>query len=318
MTVGLLEDFHDFEPVQDDFLAAVLSGLTAPQKSLPSKFFYDERGSKLFDQICDLEEYYPTRTELDLLQNHSEEIARYVGSNSHLIEFGSGSSVKTRTLLKAMTDPLSYVPMDISREHLLHAATQLAKSFPDLPVIAICADYTSGFSFPDLGQGKRTGFFPGSTIGNFLPGDAEKFLAGAKDILQGGGMLIGVDLIKNEETLFAAYNDAKGITAEFNLNLLNRCNSELGANFNTQYFKHSAFYNSPESRIEMHLISMRDQIVSIAGHSIGFSDGESIHTENSCKYSVSGFQSLASRAGFTPTKVWVDPENLFSIHNLEA
>lgn len=318
MNIDILEGFHDFEPVQEDFLTAVLSGLMAAKKSIPSKFFYDELGSGLFDQICELEEYYPTRTELSLLKKYGLEIAGAIGANSHLIEFGSGSSVKIRTLLQAMDDPLSYVPMDISKEHLLFAAKKLAGSFPDLPVIAICADYTSGFSFPELGFGKRTGFFPGSTIGNFTPAEAEQFLRGAKSLLQGGGMLVGVDLIKDEATLNAAYNDSKGVTANFNLNLLERCNSELKANFDLSHFEHSAFFNVPQNRIEMHLVSLRDQIVSVAGQSIAFAKSESIHTENSCKYTVSGFQSLAKKAGFNPVNVWRDADDLFSIHFLEA
>lgn len=318
MSVGVLEEFHDFEPEQEDFLSAVLSGLSASQKTLPSKFFYDEKGSKLFDQICELDEYYPTRTELEILRQHGIEIAAKLGKNNHLIEFGSGSSTKIRTLLGAMNEPLSYVPMDISRDHLLSAAKKLAESFPDLPVIAICADYTADFSFPNLGKGRRTGFFPGSTIGNFTPSAAVQFLRTAKALLDGGGILIGVDLIKDEDVLNAAYNDTKNVTADFNLNLLHRCNRELSANFEIDRFRHSAFFNAQENRIEMHLVSTRDQLVSLGGHKFGFAEGESIHTENSYKYTVEQFQSLAHHAGFTSQKVWTDDNQLFSVHYLEA
>ncbi|MEP3247542.1 MAG: L-histidine N(alpha)-methyltransferase [Sneathiella sp.] len=315
---GQLKDFHDFEPEQEDFLSAVQSGLSNAQKSLASKFFYDEKGSQLFDQICDLEEYYPTRTELGILKSNRGEIAEYLGTHSHLIEFGSGSSTKIRILLDAMNRPLSYVPMDISRDHLLIAAKRLAGSFPDLPVVAICADYTADFPFPNLGDGKRTGFFPGSTIGNFTPEDAVAFLSRAKSLLKGGGMLIGVDLLKEETILHAAYNDQKKLTAAFNLNLLDRCNAELSANFDVDQFAHAAHLNTEKGRIEMHLVSKRDQIVSIGGTRFGFREGETIHTENSYKYTISGFQELARRAGFSPQKVWTDEQALFSVHYLAA
>lgn len=318
MTVTALENFHDFEPAQEDFLSAVQNGLSKFQKSLPSKFFYDAHGSALFDQICDLPEYYPTRTELKLLHDHSEEIADHLGINNHLIEFGSGSSVKISTLLNSLNDPLSYIPMDISKDHLLAAAKRLSQSFPDLPITPICADYTTDFNFPDIGSGKRTGFFPGSTIGNFTPDEACVFLKQSRSLLQGGGMLIGVDLLKEETVLNAAYNDAAGVTAEFNKNLLRRCNKGLSANFNLDHFHHSAFLNKQKDRIEMHLVSDVDQLVHIADQTFVFTASESIHTENSYKYTPHGFQALAKKAGFKPEKVWIDENNLFSIHYLAA
>ncbi|MEH6404211.1 MAG: L-histidine N(alpha)-methyltransferase [Sneathiella sp.] len=318
MSRTALRNFHDFEPAQEDFRSSVLNGLSKPQKTIASKFFYDANGSALFDQICDLPEYYPTRTELYLLQEHSEEIAGHLGTSNHLIEFGSGSSVKISTLLNALHAPLSYVPMDISKSHLLSSAKRLSQSFPDLPIIPICADYTTNFDFPDIGHGKRTGFFPGSTIGNFTPDEACSFLIQARSLLQGGGMLIGVDLLKEETILNAAYNDAPGVTADFNKNLLLRCNSELSANFNLDHFHHSAFLNKRESRIEMHLVSAIDQLVRIDDHSFIFAEGESIHTENSYKYTPEDFQSLAVKAGFKPEKTWIDKNNLFSIHYLAA
>ncbi len=315
---GILKDFHDFEPEQESFLSAVLNGLRKQQKSIPSKFFYDERGSGLFDQICELDEYYPTRTELQILKDHSADISAVLGSRAHLIEFGSGSSTKIRTLLDAMEQPLSYVPMDISRDHLLIAAKRLAGSFPDLPVIAICADYTSDFPFPNLGGGRKTGFFPGSTIGNFTPREATEFLKKARNLLEGGGMLIGVDLLKDEKILHAAYNDTLGVTADFNLNLLKRCNQELKGGFDISKFEHRAFLNREKSRIEMHLISLCDQIVPLDGERIAFREGETIHTENSYKYSVESFQALAEEAGFSPQAVWTDSASLFSVHYLKS
>ncbi len=315
---GILKDFHDFEPEQESFLSVVLNGLRKKQKSIPSKFFYDERGSRLFDQICELDEYYPTRTELQILKDHAREISAVLGNRAHLIEFGSGSSTKIRTLLDAMEQPLSYVPMDISRDHLLIAAKRLASSFPDLPVIAICADYTSDFPFPNLGEGRKTGFFPGSTIGNFTPREATEFLKKARNLLDGGGMLIGVDLLKDEKILHAAYNDRQGITADFNLNLLKRCNQELEAGFDMSKFEHKAFLNREKNRIEMQLLSLCDQIVSIGGERITFQEGETIHTENSYKYSIDSFQALAEEAGFIPQAVWTDSASLFSVHYLKS
>jgi len=313
-----LENFHDFEPAQEDFRSSVLNGLSKAKKAIPSKFFYDARGSDLFDQICDLPEYYPTQTELHLLQKHSEEIAENLGPRNHIIEFGSGSSVKVSTLLNSLHTPLSYVPMDISKNHLLSAAKRLSQSFPYLPIIPICADYTANFDFPDIGVGKRTGFFPGSTIGNFTPDEACSFLTQARSLLRGGGMLIGVDLLKEEAILNAAYNDASNVTAAFNKNLLFRCNNELSANFNLDHFHHLAFLNKQESRIEMHLVSDIDQLVHIGDHSFVFVEGETIHTENSYKYTPEEFQRLSVKAGFKPEKVWIDQNNLFSIHYLAA
>ncbi|MFT6556335.1 L-histidine N(alpha)-methyltransferase [Sneathiella sp.] len=315
---GKIAAFHDFEPIQDDFRSAVLDGLSSPQKSIPSKFFYDEEGSALFDRICHLEEYYPTRTELGILQKHGKEIASFTGEHTHLIEFGSGSSTKIQTLLDAINKPLSYIPMDISKEHLLEAAKNLAARFPEIPVIAICADYTSDFQFPALVPGKRTGFFPGSTIGNFAPNEATDFLRQTRQILNGGDLLIGVDLVKDHDVLFQAYNDQEGITAQFNLNILARCNAELSANFVIDNFEHYAPYNEKQSRIEMHLVSKTNQIVSVGENTFSFKAGESIHTENSYKYTIEGFQKLASVAGYKSGKAWIDEQSLFSVHFLSS
>ena len=313
-----LNAFHDLEPNEEDFSSAVISGLSGLQKSIPSKFFYDEAGSKLFEEICALEEYYPTRTELAILQHNKHEIAALVGENCHLVEFGSGSSTKVRTLMEAFNSPLGYIPIDISRAHLIEFAEAFSSRFPDVHVSAICADYTSEFDLPSITQGHYVGFYPGSTIGNFTPDEAGQFLHRVKDKLNGGGLLIGVDLVKDTAVLNAAYDDARGVTAAFNKNILTRCNRELGSNFDISAFDHQGFFNEQESRIEMHLLSTCEQVVTVDGHTFSFAKGETIHTENSYKYTLDGFRNLAEMAGFDPLQVWTDPQNLFSVHYLSA
>lgn len=310
--------FHDLEPELEDFEAAVLAGLGGDAKTLPCKFFYDQEGSRLFDRICTLDEYYPTRTEIALLDRRADEIAALMGEGCHLIEFGSGSSVKIRILLAA---PAAYTAVDISRDHLLAAAGQLAGDFPSIEVIAVCADYTRPFDAPRpraRPDAKRVGFFPGSTIGNFTRAEAVAFLATARGILDGGDMLIGVDLKKDAALLDAAYDDAQGVTAAFNLNLLARINRELGGDFDLAAFAHRAFYNETEGRIEMHLVSARRQHATVAGRTFDFDAGETIHTENSYKYSIAEFQALARCAGFEPLHAWTDADDLFSIHYLSG
>ena len=318
--LGPLEDFHDLGHDEEDFAAAVLSGLALRQKSIPSKYFYDERGSQLFEEICALEEYYPTRTETALLEAHGRDIAARAGEGVSLVEFGSGASRKVRIILDALQAPRCYIPVDISREHLLVSAQALAAAYPDLPVIPICADYTRRFALPEAAAtGARLGFFPGSTIGNFTPDEAVVFLRRAADILgPGSGLLIGVDLKKDERLLLAAYNDSKGVTAAFNLNLLARINRELGGDFDLDGFAHRAFYDAGKGRIEMHLVSRRRQTVTVCDAPFGFAEGESIHTENSHKFTVAGFHALAARAGWRQPTTWVDPDRLFSIHYLLA
>jgi len=310
--------FHDFEPDDQDFLDAILSGLSHPQKSIPSKFFYDETGSQLFEEICNLDEYYPTRTELGILDQYKSEIAALAGPRCHLAEFGSGSSIKIQTLMQALESPLGYIPIDISREHLAQSAASFARLFPETAVTAICTDYTSEFELPAIDEGQYVGFYPGSTIGNFTPDDARLFLKRVKNILNGGGFIIGVDLVKDTAVLNAAYDDAKGITAAFNKNLLTRCNRELGSNFDLSAFTHRAFFNEVASRIEMHLVSTRQQHVEIAGETFKFEKYETIHTENSYKYTLDGFQTLARSSGFAPVDVWTDDKELFSVHYLAA
>ena len=309
--------FYDLAPGEESFRDAVLKGLGAARKSIPCKFFYDARGSALFEEICRLPEYYPTRTEIAILEENAAEIAAQMGPHARLIEFGSGASYKVRILLEAADRPAAYVPVDISREHLRDAATSLAEDFRSVPVVAVCADYTRPFPMPPLPgpSGKRVGFFPGSTIGNFEPDAAVDFLANYARILGvGGEMLIGVDLKKDPEILDAAYNDRAGVTAAFNLNLLERINRELDGDLDIDRFEHVAFYNKAEGRIEIYIRSLANQETWIAGTPILFGKGELIHTEYSYKYSVSEFRALAAQAGFRPIDTWIDPVELFSVH----
>ena len=309
--------FHDLAPGEESFRDAVLKGLGRNPKSIPCKFLYDARGSALFEAICRLPEYYPTRTEVAILEHNAVAIAARIGPHSRMIEFGAGAITKARILLRAIDRPAAYVPVDISREHLRDAAISLAEDFPSLPVVAVCADYTRPFPLPALPgpSGKRVGFFPGSTIGNFEPDAAVDFLANYAGILgPGGEMLIGVDLKKDPAVLDAAYNDRAGVTAEFNLNLLERINRELDGDLDIGRFEHVAFYNETEGRIEIYIRSLTNQEAWIAGTPILFAKDELIHTEYSYKYSVAEFCALAGRAGFRPVETWTDPAALFSVH----
>jgi len=309
--------FHDLAPGEESFRDAVLRGLGRTPKSIPCKFFYDARGSALFEAICRLPEYYPTRTEVAILEENTAEIAAQIGPHSRLIEFGSGASTKARILLRALDQPAAYVPVDISRELLRDAAASLAEDFPSLAVVAVCADYTRAFQLPPLPgpNGKRVGFFPGSTIGNFEPDAAVDFLANYARILgPGGEMLIGVDLKKDPAILERAYDDPAGVTAQFNLNLVERINRELDGDLDISRFEHVAFYNDIEGRIEIYIRSLANQEAWIAGTPILFAKGELVHTEYSYKYSVLEFRALAGRAGFSPVDTWTDPAQLFSVH----
>jgi dimethylhistidine N-methyltransferase len=297
--------------------AEVLAGLALPQKRIAPKFFYDAEGSRLFDAICALPEYYPTRTEIGILRRHGAEMAARLGRNALLVELGSGSSLKIRVLLEALR-PAVYMPVDISKDHLLQSANALATAFPALRVHAVCADYSVPFALPvDDHDHPRAAFFPGSSVGNFEPFEAERFLRRVGDLLgPGGRLLIGVDLLKAQHLLEAAYNDADGVTGAFDLNLLAHINRELDADFDLTAFRHQAFFNAEQSRIEMHLLSIRDQRVRVAGETVTFREGESIHTESSYKFSLEQFGSLARSAGFESEQVWTDPEPLFSVHCL--
>jgi dimethylhistidine N-methyltransferase len=319
MTSSPLIHFHDFHPALDDFKADILAGLKAEQKQIAPKYFYDTQGSMLFDRICLLPEYYLTRTEIGLLKQYGAQIATSIGQDTMLFEFGSGSSSKIRLLLEAIR-PKCYVPLDISRDHLYRSANLLAKDYPWLEVHAICVDYAGYWNLlPGLKGKNRIAFFPGSSIGNLTSEVAVGLLRRIAQIVgNDGGLLIGVDLVKDIGVLEAAYNDQQKVTAAFNKNLLVRLNRELGANFRVDRFHHRAFYNRNFDRIEMHLASEGEQVISIEGELIHFKAGETIHTENSHKYSIAGFQRLALRAGFHPVKVWTDPDELFSIHYMQA
>ena len=313
-----LVGFMDLKPQTEDFRSSVLDGLSKPQKELHCKFFYDEEGSKLFDRICELDEYYPTRTEIGILEDRLGEIAELIGRHVHLIELGSGASVKIRTLLNALPDLAQYTAVDISREFLLQSSETLAHDYPDLSVAAVCADYTLEFDVPDpetQADARRVAFFPGSTIGNFGHAEAVEFLGRiAKMLGRGGGLLIGVDLKKDRARLEAAYNDSEGVTAAFNTNVLARINRELGGDFDLEAFRHDAVYVEEPGRIEMRLVSLRQQGVTVAGSRFAFAENEYIHTENSHKFTIEEFRALCGQAGLVPVAAWTDPEDLFSVH----
>ncbi|MCJ0762388.1 L-histidine N(alpha)-methyltransferase [Variovorax terrae] len=297
-----------------------MAGLAATPRSISPKYFYDAAGSALFDRICELPEYYPTRTERAILRTHAADIAAQIGGRAEIVEFGAGSCAKVRLLLDALERPARYLPIDISAEHLGAAAASLRADYPALDVLPVAADYTRGLTLPApaAGGGQRVGFFPGSTIGNFTPDEALQFLRLAARVLRGGALLLGADLVKDPAVLHAAYNDAQGVTAAFNLNLLARANRELGARFDLAQFSHSAFYNAPLRRIEMHLVSRRRQKVALCGECFEFAEGDSLHTENSYKFTLDGLRALAAQAGFRPGPVWTDPQHLFSLHWLQA
>jgi len=302
--------------VDSTMVTDIHEGLISKQKTLPPKYFYDKKGSELFDAITQLPEYYLARIETDLLRQHVKEMAELLGKNSFLLELGSGSSIKIRLLLEAL-QPDIYVPMDISREHLIASSQKLMQDFPWLTIHAACIDYTKPWQVPDFGPGRYNAFFPGSSIGNFDPEDALTLLKQIKTLVgHGGGILIGVDLKKDNEVLEAAYNDAQGVTADFNLNMLSHINDRLDADFDINNFKHKAKYNSEQSRIEMHLECVNDHTVCVEDNIYRFETGETIHTENSYKYSIEEFHQLAAREGFSPVQVWEDKDQLFSIHYL--
>ncbi len=295
--------------------AEVVAGLAGTPKRLPPKLFYDRLGSRLFNAICETEAYYPTRTERTILIEHADAIARAVGPDSTVLEFGPGDMSKVRLLLDALR-PASYVGVEISRTQLAEAAEALALRYPWLEVVGICADFSADRinSLP-LPEGRRkVVFFPGSTIGNFDPEEARRFLSTlARTVSSDGAVLIGVDFQKPIEILNAAYNDPQGLTRDFNLNLLVRLNRELGGDFDLRRFRHRAFYNEARGRVEMHLASIVAQTVHVAGTAIGFAAGETIHTENSCKYTPEGFVRLAQSAGFAGHKLWTDPQGWFGV-----
>ncbi len=308
-----------YAPDKADILRELLDGLQKPEKSLPSKLFYDELGSELFEQITRLDEYYLTRTEAEIFTDRIDEIIGHLGSDVTLIEFGSGNSQKTRILLDHLPDPVGYVPIDISEEKLTESATAIAAAYPGLNVVPIWADYTRELELPAIGGSRKAAFFPGSTIGNFYPHEAEAFLKRVAELVgEGGGLLIGVDLKKDEHILSRAYNDVEGVTAAFNLNMLAHINQEFGADFQLDKFRHHAAYNEALGRIEMYLVSLEDQTVSLDDAEISFRRDERILTEVSHKYTVEDFERLSVRGGFHVKDVWTDSERLFSVQCLEV
>jgi dimethylhistidine N-methyltransferase len=306
-------------PQLGGFRKDVVEGLSLPQKALSPKYFYDAAGSRLFERICRLREYYPTRTELAITRASLRDIARFAGKGCALVEYGPGEGLKTRLLLGALR-PSLYMPVDISEDALAGAVQRLARAFPWLRINPVAADFSHPLEIPALrGSARRVVYFPGSTIGNLTPEDAHAFLKMTRaQVGSRGAMIIGVDLKKDANVLHAAYNDAKGVTAAFNLNLLARINRELGGDFNVRRFVHYAFYNPVAGRIEMHLVATEEQTVTIGEHRFHFTRGESIHTENSYKYSIGEFQALAAEAGFRAAKVWTDAKRWFSVHGLVA
>lgn len=315
--------FTDATPIapvapERQFLADVMAGLSARQKFLSAKYFYDAVGSDLFEAITRQPEYYPTRTELGILDDQGAAIAALLPRGADLVEFGSGSTVKVRRLLKHLPDLSAYVPVDVSEDFLRSQAEALAADFPHLAIEPVAADFTRPFTLPDGLRGEAVaGFFPGSTIGNFEPPQATHLLAHFGRVLgRGATLIVGVDLVKDHDVLERAYDDAAGVTAAFNFNLLVRINRELYADFDVSAFSHRAFFNASASRIEMHLVSLDAQSVRIAGETIAFAAGETIHTENSYKYTPDRFRALAREASWEPRDLWTDADGLFSVHAL--
>ena len=306
----------DLEPARADFLEQALAGLTSTPRTLPSKFFYDERGSDLFQQICELPEYYVTRTETEILRRYMPEMAASIGANAEIVGFGTGAGIKTRMLLEQLENPIAYVPVDISKQRLTESAEALAREMPTLEVLPVCADYLQSLQLPTPTRQPEhiAVFFPGSTIGNMEPHVARDFLKRVARLCgHSGGLIIGVDLQKPRNILEAAYNDGAGVTAAFNLNLLVRANRELGADFDLGRWRHRAIYNGKDSRIEMHLLSEGAQVVHLGERQFHFADGEKIITEFSYKHTIEGFTALAASAEFLPPRFWTDEKKFFAV-----
>jgi dimethylhistidine N-methyltransferase len=318
-TRGEAAELDDQAPARVDLRDEVLAGLALPQKRIPSKLLYDARGSALFERICELDEYYITRTELGIMETHAKEMARIIGPECMLIEYGSGSGQKTLLLLDHLERPRAYVPIDISRTALAEAAERLARSHPDIHALPVCADYTADYEIPgtDPAPARRVVYFPGSTIGNFDPDDAREFLRHVGDTCgPGGGLLIGVDLPKDRRVLELAYDDPAGVTARFEFNVLTRLNREFDADFDVATFAYQAVYEAREQRVGMYLVSRADQRVRVSEVPIDFETGERLLIEYSYKYDLEGFASLAAAAGFTVARVWTDPRSYFSVQYL--
>ena len=315
----------DHEPTSASFLEEALAGLGKPQKTLPCKYFYDERGSALFDRICGLEEYYLTRTEIAIMREFAPEMAGAIGPGCVLVEYGIGSAIKTRYLLEHLESPAALVPVDISREHLLRSAAGLAEEFPGVEILPVCANFTEPFGLPPVEKtrARAVAYFPGSTIGNMEPAEAGALLGNMAATCgtggaggpggAGGGLLVGIDLIKDAAVLEAAYNDGEGVTAEFNKNILVHMNRELGADFDVERFEHRAIYNPDLRRIESYLVSRVAQRVRVGDAEFAFEAGEAIHTENSHKYDIGDFAEFASGFGFRRENVWTDSRGMFAV-----
>jgi L-histidine Nalpha-methyltransferase len=317
MDARLVDVRSTLSAAPESFARNLIEGLSRTPKEIACKYFYDQEGSALFDAICALPEYYQTRTEVALLRRHAGEIAAAIGPNAEIVEFGAGALRKIRILLDALDRPRAYTPIDISGAYLAQVVRSLAADYPALTMHPVVGDFTLPLTLPS-GTGRRAGFFPGSTIGNFHPNAAMAMLRRMREMLNGGGLLVGVDLVKDPQLLHGAYNDAAGVTAAFNKNLLARANRELGAAFDLDGFSHYAPYNPQSQCVEMYLISLKRQNVQLGDTSIAFAAGEAIHTEDSHKYTIESFRETAARAGFNPRAVWTDADRLFAIHWLES
>ena len=320
-TPAHMSDIIDLGPETDDFRSALLEGLSGARKSIPCKFLYDERGSELFEGICELEEYYPTRTEIGIMESEVGAMAERVGPRARIVEFGAGSGRKTRLLLRALEAPVSYLPIEISKSALRHCAAAMGEEFPGLEVVPICADYTEEVELPEASPAveKTVAYFPGSTIGNFEPDEAVAFLARIAGMCgSGGGLLIGVDLFKSPEIIEPAYDDSRGVTREFTSNLLRRANREAGADFDLEHFDHRAIFNQQEGRVEIYQVSQRQQTVHVGDRAFEFDAGEAILTEHSYKYTPERFRGVAEAAGFGVAETWTDADELFSVWYLRA
>ena len=309
----------EIEDQRQDLYDEVIAGFSESPKSLPCKLFYDQRGSELFNEICELDEYYLTRAEVQIMQRYAAEMGRQIGEQVRLVEYGSGSSTKTRILLDHLQSPVAYVPVDISRQHLLDTARQLRLDYPEVEVLPVVADFTQPISLPtpDAHHSHTAVYFPGSTIGNLEPHDALALLKNiASQCGQGGGLLIGIDLVKDVDVLERAYNDSAGVTSEFNLNLLHRIQNELGAKVDLTGYEHDSFYNQELARIEIYIRSQADQSIEIGGYQFSIGHGERIHTEYSHKYTIEGFARLAADAGFALRKSWQDEHKYFAVLHL--
>lgn len=314
-------EFLDLEPRNTNMLKEVLVGLSKSQKTIPPKFLYDKKGSEIFEQICNLPEYYPTRAETEIMKKYSREMAEMIGENALIIEPGSGSGEKVRFLLRELISPAGYVPIEISKDILLRMTEELGEEFPDLRVLPVCADFSEELDLPltvESRTGRKIIYFPGSTIGNLSPSEAVHFLKKFGKMMEhNGGLIIGVDLKKDKESFELAYDDPQGVTANFNLNLLERLNREVDASFETRNFRHEAFYNEGLGRVEMHLKSVIPQLVRVNQTVFRFREGETIHTENSYKYSVEEFCELCAKAKLKIKHNWKDSKNLFCVYYFE-